>query len=87
MKCSIDNLILTVILIICGLVFGLTVWWMSSEEQSRLFIMREYMTETDRGPAKIIEYFIDGLPSVAVFYDSDAEQLEKFRAYLRSVSR
>lgn len=54
---------------------------------ARVFVLREYMCESDKGPAKVIEYFVDGLPSIAVFYDGDAEQLEAFRKYLERVGR
>lgn len=82
-----DGLVLAGILLACMLVFVGTVVWMANEEQSRVFILREYMCESDKGPAKVIEYFVDGLPSVAVFYDSDAEKLEAFRKYLRKVGQ
>lgn len=54
---------------------------------TRVFVFREYMRETDKGPAKVVEYFVDGLPSVVVFYNDDAEKLEAFRKYLERVGR
>lgn len=56
-------------------------------KNTHVFVLREYMCETDKGPAKVVEYFVDGLPSVAVFYNDDAEKLEAFRKYLERVGR
>lgn len=83
----IDKLILAVILSAIVLVFVGTRAWMPGEERGQVFVLREYMCESDKGPAKVIEYFVNGLPSVVVFYDGDAEKLEAFRKYLRRVGQ
>lgn len=82
-----EKLVIGAILLACIVCFIGTVIYSANEEQSRVFVLREYMCESDRGPAKVIEYFVDGLPSVAVFYAGDAEQLEAFRKYLERVGR
>lgn len=82
-----EKLVIGAILLACAVCFIGTVAYAANEDQSRVFVLREYMCETDKGPAKVVEYFVDGLPSVAVFYDGDAEKLEAFRKYLERVGR
>ncbi len=75
-------------ILIIGLVFVASVFRVSaSTARPEVFILREYVVETDKGPALLVDYTIGGMASNAFFYDNEMDTYLAFKEMLKREGR
>lgn len=75
------------VVLICATAYGISATT-KSREVPEILILKEFVVETyDRGPARVVEYFVNGHAMNAVFYENDDEEYARFMAYLTALGR